>query len=467
MLMHATILVLVMGADQAATPEPAAVDSRDYGPCGPVALYCVSRLLGQQPTLSRIHELVGPADVEKRHSFKALADAATELGLHPVALTTTPEELQSLPLPAIAHMRYSYTQHREHFVTVVNCSDEGVLLLDPPHSPVRVTWESFHDAFTGHLLCLARDAGQKAAIDQQYLSSTETGMARLLVLLDLTLLLGYVAWRVANRSAFTVGSPRAHLPRHVRRILATVACLSAAALGFREAIVGGLVGRPDLHVEDTIELGALAIGGHQHKVQLKNRGSASLVIRGATSTCGCTTAHCPSRIEPGASDDLVLELAVSPGAGHSAVTLDSNDPASPRVIDVYWLGPQQPTIHPASVVAHNAPCGRACEQLVVLRYLGYQGMTFHPSVQLLTTDDDKRRLQVRPVGGPRLRERDTGNTGVQREYEVSLQISIDGPAEPGHVDMLAYLGVQHADENYRLRLPISIDFVAESAATKE
>jgi hypothetical protein len=462
MLLSATVFSALFLGASGGNPSAAsisAVDARDYGPCGPVALYCVCRLLGREEnSLANIHALAGAPDAQKRHSLADISKAATALGLHPIALAIPASELRSAPLPAIAHMRYSSTQNRDHFVTVVDCSDEGVLIVDAPHNPVRVTWDSFTDGFAGHALCFAQDAPGRAAVAGQYLAAGEMGAASWLALIDLALLLGYAACKAGRLCAADVSAPGRHLARRVPRILVAATGFCAVVFAARPFVIAAFSTSPALAVDDTVELGALAVGKHQHSVELLNVGDAELIVRGATSTCGCTTADYPESVPPGGSGTLALEIDVTHGAGHSTVTIDSNDPGPPRVVEVYWVGPRKPALVPASIVADDARFGQTFNGRMALRYVGYKGMTMHPSVQLLTAGDDKDRLRVRAIDGPRLVESGVGERAANHEYEVGLEVSVDSPASPGHVDLLAHLRVKYGEEIYELRLPVSVDF---------
>src|SRR5258708_1279426 len=231
--------------------QRAYVKGADYGPCGTLALYCVAKLQGlDSVTLPVVSELLGPPDSEARHSFAELAEAAQDLGLKPVAVSIVRGEIPSLPTPFVAHMRYSNALQQMHFITVLHCSDEGVLILDPPHPTKRIKWESFSDAFTNQALCFVDDGAEGSAFVAALPSPFEGESLRWLCFTNLVLVIAYVAHRVARRSS-NVASGTGLQNRRLRLpwLLGGATCVAGAFIAVRASGVVQALTAPKLHVE--------------------------------------------------------------------------------------------------------------------------------------------------------------------------------------------------------------------------
>ncbi len=126
----------------------------DYSACGPNCLYAAARLMGLQVELDRVKQLVG-APRAAGNSLAEIDRAARSLGLATLAVTVDGARLASVPVPAIAHMRYSYVspgRMEPHFILLLGAGEDHVIVLDPPLGVGAVTREKFAEAWTGNLL---------------------------------------------------------------------------------------------------------------------------------------------------------------------------------------------------------------------------------------------------------------------------------------------------------------------------
>ncbi len=79
-------------------------------------------------------------------SAQAIASAAARFGLEVKAYSLEPEDLDGVPLPAIAHWGFN------HFVVVESLAPGGVSVVDPSKGRQRLPAEAFGEHFTGVVL---------------------------------------------------------------------------------------------------------------------------------------------------------------------------------------------------------------------------------------------------------------------------------------------------------------------------
>jgi ABC-type bacteriocin/lantibiotic exporter with double-glycine peptidase domain len=140
----------------------------DYSSCGVTALYLACRTRDVAVEFGKLKELVGPPDAEGMHSFSDLSRAGRQLGLSPLPVEVNRMALASLPMPVIAQLnRSAYSDSLSHFVLVLKCEGDGVIVLDAPYPPRLVLDERFAQLWTGRVLAFARDEEEAEAIAGQ------------------------------------------------------------------------------------------------------------------------------------------------------------------------------------------------------------------------------------------------------------------------------------------------------------
>ena len=101
--------------------------------CGATCLRTVSGLLGSQTDLAAIREWLQPNN-RGETSLAEIAATARRMGFHAVGLGISSERLPECSVPLIAH------RPPQHFVVLLGLGKgKGVLIVDPPHNPRRIT----------------------------------------------------------------------------------------------------------------------------------------------------------------------------------------------------------------------------------------------------------------------------------------------------------------------------------------
>jgi len=103
-------------------------EHEDRRRCGVYSLTFLLTVQGTQQTPERIHEVipVGPAGT----SLLELKTAARQLGRPLEVFKCSPRKLESMPLPAIAHLEPSDVAPEAHYVVLLNISPSTVTLFD-------------------------------------------------------------------------------------------------------------------------------------------------------------------------------------------------------------------------------------------------------------------------------------------------------------------------------------------------
>ncbi|MFN2398989.1 MAG: peptidase domain-containing ABC transporter [Gemmatimonadaceae bacterium] len=115
------------------------VDEMD---CGAASLAMVCRHFGRAVSLARIRQLVHTS--LDGTSLKALTSAATELGLAARSVKASDENLQQMPLPAIAHW------DGNHWVVLYDVGETHVKVADPALGLVRMSRAEFARKWSGY-----------------------------------------------------------------------------------------------------------------------------------------------------------------------------------------------------------------------------------------------------------------------------------------------------------------------------
>ena len=117
--------------------------------CGPA---CLSALAAEHGVTIGIRELCDRLPHDGRgSSLQELADCARGLGLDAFAIRATPDRLEELPRPFVAHV------DDRHWVLVRDCTDDAVVLEDPAAGPQAVRRVVFDGRWTGFALVVHSD----------------------------------------------------------------------------------------------------------------------------------------------------------------------------------------------------------------------------------------------------------------------------------------------------------------------
>lgn len=141
--------VLVVVAVLAAAPAARAdtpPDLADYKSCGLTSFFVVCRAHGVVQTWDEARAKLGPSAEGGEHTFAELERAFQRAGLKTLAVKVTPEQVRSLPWPAVVHTRYGRGRPEPHFIAAVGAGDDGIQLIDPPYPPAVVLWPAFEAA---------------------------------------------------------------------------------------------------------------------------------------------------------------------------------------------------------------------------------------------------------------------------------------------------------------------------------
>ncbi|HVJ81742.1 MAG TPA: cysteine peptidase family C39 domain-containing protein, partial [Planctomycetia bacterium] len=123
----------------------ACVRGNDENDCGPAALATLARQHGRKVSLERLREVCGTDRAGT--SLLGLRTAAERLGFAARCVQASPESLEALPLPALAHVKRA--DGRGHYVTLHQVTKRGVIYADPAEGIMRKPRAGFEAEWTG------------------------------------------------------------------------------------------------------------------------------------------------------------------------------------------------------------------------------------------------------------------------------------------------------------------------------
>lgn len=127
------------------------IKQHDMKDCGPACLAMVCFHYGLKQSIARIRELAG-TDLQGT-TMKGMAEAAARLGFEACGVEAeTPEALQEIPLPAIAHVMTD--DGFNHYAVIYKVSKEKVWVADPSVGRRAYSAAQFWQRWTGVLLLL-------------------------------------------------------------------------------------------------------------------------------------------------------------------------------------------------------------------------------------------------------------------------------------------------------------------------
>jgi hypothetical protein len=167
-MIHLALLCCLLSGDgdigqrpNAERAEPYEALQSDAAWCGPRILYFFSCYFRQERTLHEVVELCKP-DERGYVTLQQLVQAAQQIGLEPLPLGCSADEVLDLGGPAILCVRASAGSSPEdssepvHFIGVVGRQGDEYWVVDPAQSTraMRVSRAQIASAFTGHAVLL-------------------------------------------------------------------------------------------------------------------------------------------------------------------------------------------------------------------------------------------------------------------------------------------------------------------------
>lgn len=128
------------------------VKQHDISDCGAACLSSVVRFFGLNESISRIRQYAGTG--KKGTNLKGMIEAAGKLGMNTRAVKVEESLLESIPVPAIAHLKIKNVWY--HFVVIYSFSRNHVKIMDPATGKLELRRISeFRKEWTGVLLLLS------------------------------------------------------------------------------------------------------------------------------------------------------------------------------------------------------------------------------------------------------------------------------------------------------------------------
>jgi len=120
------------------------------GSCGPAALLAAGAL-SRPDAAARLHDAIECQGLATRAvtSLFDLAQCARQAGFEPVGVAVGAQQLDRLPLPAVAHVA------PDHFLVLADVRDDHVVVVDQARE-FALSRAEFGRRFCGYALCLRR-----------------------------------------------------------------------------------------------------------------------------------------------------------------------------------------------------------------------------------------------------------------------------------------------------------------------
>jgi len=133
------------------------VKQHDITDCGAACICSIARHYGKEIPLSIVRESSGTNELGT--SIKGMLDALHGIGFEAKGYSSSERDVEALrriPLPAILHTISD--KGDLHFAVLYGCGKKKVTLMDPAKGRhVKLTYNSLHDIWSGHLICLQQN----------------------------------------------------------------------------------------------------------------------------------------------------------------------------------------------------------------------------------------------------------------------------------------------------------------------
>ena len=186
-----------------------------------------------------------------------------------------------------------------------------------------------------------------------------------------------------------------------------------------------------------------------HAFQVKNTGSADLLILSAQPACGCTVAEFDKVIKPGQTGRVVAEVETTSFSGpiSKAVTISTNDPNTPSAqITINAIVKPYVEAYPNGFVRYNLLQGDATTQSVTL----YS----EEEEPFLINSIDVPGTHVKATWTKVEKEEDRARAGRVGQNQYRVDITLGGP--DAKVGPLAEKIVVHTNSKRQPTYPISL-----------
>lgn len=437
--------------------KPEASPEEQYRACGVNSLYVVMQCLGVESDLTQLEALLNP-DADGSNTMLEIRDVAVSQGLHPVPVRVGKDQLSSIPAPAIMHVReLAGEPEGNHFVVYLGQTEsKQVLILDPPTPSRRIPPGRFQRLWTGVALAIFTDAedADAFAAEVSELPASEDNSTPFWMEPFLWLAVGQlILFSVILFGAYREKTTDSH-PRRV----ATAMLIAGSLAG----ILGcGSSGTPHVVFDRQVfEFGVIPDEGKDLSVPIKNDGDGPLIINAVQTSCACTLASTPPRIEPGETKEIVIRpphgrrAAVGPVT--SRLVVISNDRSGPHEIALMWINESPPALDPPRLHITDAVIGTIVERPVRITYAGgeerfpleiLESKSSFSNAELKQVDSQPvAKHSWRPVQNDRV---------VVGETTFSLRLPV--PQSPGTVTGNCVFRVRQAGKEYVLDLPVEIE----------
>jgi len=460
------LLAAVLAAPSTEAADPHRLDPADFEACGPACLYmaCVAR--GVEAELEGLKSKCRPGP-DGETSFDDLRRVGLAYGLDPVAAVVTPELLEQVPMPAIAHL--SGTPGKpDHFVLMIAVVGDNLLYVDPPTMTRLEPVRDFRRRWTGAVLAFP-DAPTDTARFQRTLRWVawrpylEAGLMSTLVAMVLVPCCWYWPLRRASPTRATKEVPAnpgteksgAHLQPLA---IACGAALAVLCVACAARLVNGSRSYPKFAVgPERIDLGLLKPGKHEFSVRIRNDGAAALEVERVVASCTCTRVDRCGAIPPGAADVIKGEVSVAAGAGSSELRVFTNEEDGLHTIWLSWFGERAPYVIPWQISMSLSPNERVTRRVQVfnatrddLALTRIEGLSNDRGfiVDIVKAPPDaKHSSEAAAVGSRKARTR-----------SFLLDLSVTAPAAPGDLELRPVLRLASRNSEYEhsLRLRLSM-----------
>jgi hypothetical protein len=419
--------------------EPSSVHLSDYAPCGVTSLYAVFQIHGIEMPFAELRAQVGTAAADGTHSFAELTQAAQKYGLYGVGIRTNRAGLLKVPLPAIIQTPTHFSgANQAHLAVVVSADAEGVQLLDAPHKPMSLKWESFEPLWSGNLLTFVRsnDAAEQLRgehRDWSWLGWCIGGVA-------LTGCLYYLRrWWHSKRQLYIL--------------------VGLLGLGLVVLVVWWLWPQPAqcFFPQPVLELGTLSPGDHTVQVPICNAGDRALTLTEVASSCSCAVSQFPSTLAGREHGALTVRLAVRPGFGSARLTVANDGRTGPQEVLLRWDSPTTATLVPRLIVGQQQPLDRPYERRVQVTLPGSVTTTHLTAVRCVSPEP---LIQVE-LAPDTLAAAALADPLRASPRERALLVRVQPPQQAQQVQAVCELFLHFGEQVQTLKLLVEVDFVAQ------
>ena len=259
-----------------------AIRQRDVSDCGAACLVSIAAWYRLRLPIARVRQF---AQTDRRGTTAlGLVEAAARLGFQAKGVRATPVVLNTLPLPAIAHVVRGQLQH---WVVLARVSSKRVEIMDPASGArQRVSRESFEREWSGVMVLLTPASrfvagDQRTPIVRRFLALVAPHRA----ILAMALVGAPVHTALGLTTTVYVQQLVDHVLVDGNRNLLNLMSIAMLILIVAHTLVGGMKGLLILHTGQRIDA-TLILGYYRHLLRLPQRFFDTMRIGEITSRIG-------------------------------------------------------------------------------------------------------------------------------------------------------------------------------------